>query len=152
MDEFKAYWEASIGDDTKEEAMEKAIHESLEDIRTKCPRIYYDVMYKLHCVVYGPHFNERLAKMAVSRMENTDGTYGGHWTMEQTNQLAEQHDIKCKADYYYVINMLYSDYGKIFGNESAIYAKMAKAYICDPDAPNGKTFNTWVSNMERLNK
>lgn len=150
MDDFKAYWSAAIGDDAKEEAMEKAICESLEEICAKCPKIYYEAMYKFHCIVYGPHFNEKLAKLAVSKMENTDGTCGGHWTMEQTNQLAEQHDIKCKADYYYTINMMYSDYGKIFGNESAIYAKMAKAYINDPDAHKGKVFNTWVAQMEKV--
>lgn len=152
MEEFKIYWDAIMGDEAKEKAMETAICESLEEIRVKCPRIYYDAMYKMHCAIYGVHFNERLAKTAVSCMENADGTYGEHWTFEQTNQLAEQHEIKCKADFYYVLNMMYSDYGKIFGNETSIYVKLAKAYINDTDAPKGKVFNTWVSQMEKLGK
>ena len=112
-----------------------------------CPDLFYRTLYDLHCVAYGPHFDEALAKLAVSKMQNTDGTNGEHWTYEQTNQLAEQHNIKHKADWYYVLNMVYSDYGAAFSGDSGTLVKIAKAYMCDPDAPSGKVLDLWVAQM-----
>lgn len=147
MHTFKEYWNRIIGNDTKEQAMEEVICESLEKLKLYCPTLFYATLYKLHCVAYGPHFDETLAKMAVSKMENVDGTYGEHWTYEQASKLAEQHNIKNKADMYYVLNMFWSDFAKVLGNDADTYTKLAEAYICDPDAPSGKVLDIWVAQM-----
>ena len=41
--------------------------------------------------------------------------------------------------------MLYSDYSGVFGNNVETYAKMAKAYLTDPDAEEGKAFKTYMA-------
>ena len=48
---------------------------------------------------------------------------------------------------YYVLNMFWSDFAKVLGNDADVYAKLAKAYICDPDAPSGKVLDIWVAQM-----
>ena len=95
---------------------------------------------------------EELAKKAVSAMRNVDGTTGEHWSMEKTNPLAEQNGIKEKADFYYTMNMLYSDFSDVLGSEASTYVKMAKAYMHDPDAPEGKVFDIWLAQMKREDK
>lgn len=99
-----------------------------------------------------PYFDEELAKKAVSAMRNVDGTTGEHWSMEKTNPLAEQNGIKEKADFYYTMNMLYSDFSDVLGSEASTYVKMAKAYMHDPDAPEGKVFDIWLAQMKREDK
>lgn len=103
---------------------------------------------ELHCVAYGPHFDEHLAKKAVAGMKNVDGTCGEHWTYEQTSQIADQQGITQKADWYYVMNMLYSDYSEIYGSDINMYIRVAKAYMRDPDAPEGKVFDLWLAQTE----
>ena len=41
------------------------------------------------------------------------------------------------------MNMLYSDFTGVVGNDANIYLKMAKAYIDDPDASEGKVYCLW---------
>ena len=43
------------------------------------------------------------------------------------------------------MNMLYSDFGGVLGDNADIYMKMACAYIDDPDADEGKVFRIWKS-------
>lgn len=76
MHKLKKYWEKVSADPVKIEEMEEIVCEALEEIRGRCPRLFWDTAYKLHCVAYGPHFDEHLAKKAVARMKNVDGTYG----------------------------------------------------------------------------
>lgn len=90
---------------------------------------------------------ENYRNTAVSKMKNVDGTIGEHWSMEQTNTIATQHGIDHKADFYYTINMLYSDFSKVLGSDSSTYVKLAKAYMLDPDADEGKVFNLWMGQM-----
>lgn len=103
------------------------------------------VMAEIHEAVCGPHFDECLAKKAVAKMRNVDGTAGEHWTMEQTDAIAGQYGIHHKCDWYYVMNMLYSDFAKVLGSDANTYAKMAVAYINDPDAGEGKAFKLYLA-------
>lgn len=80
-------------------------------------------------------------------MKNVDGTHGAYWTYEQTSQLADQHGIECKGDFYYVMNMLHSDFVEVLGNDTSNYVRMAKAYMCDPDAAESKVFDLWIAGM-----
>ena len=148
MHKLKKYWEQVSADPVKIEEMEEIVCEALEEVRGRCPRLFWDTAYKLHCVAYGRHFDEELAKKAVSKMKNVDGTCGEHWTYEQTSQLADQQGITQKADWYYVMNMLYSDYSEIYGSDINMYIRVAKAYMRDPDAPEGKVFDLWLAQME----
>jgi hypothetical protein len=46
------------------------------------------------------------------------------------------------------MNMLYSDYSEIYGSGINMYIRVAKAYMHDPDAPEGKVFDLWLAQME----
>lgn len=75
----------------------------------------------------------------VGEMENADGTRGGHWTMEQTEQVRTQKNIGCDPVLFYAaMNMMYSDYCEVAKKFSAPVADfcacMAKAFLDDKDA------------------
>lgn len=55
MHKLKKYWEKVSADPVKIEEMEEIVCEALEEIRGRCPRLFWDTAYKLHCVAYGPH-------------------------------------------------------------------------------------------------
>lgn len=147
MHEYNRYWEAVRNDAHKTEELVKISNEMHKNLKAHCPSAYYDMLTKMHCVVFGPHFDEHTAKMAVARMKNVDDTTGEYWTMEQTNSLASQNNVKHTCDFYYTMNMLHSDFSKVLGNDAMTYVKLAKAYMCDPDGPDGKPFVLWIAQM-----
>ena len=144
---LKEYWHAVEGNPGKEQQLKETLSGIIDDMLRYCPEHFYDAVYKLHSVAYGPHFSDSLAKMAVSKMRNVDGTNGEHWCKEQTDQLAAQYNIEAKADWYYTMNMLYSDFAQVIGNDANSFAKLAKAYMLNPDAPEGKVLNNWLAQM-----
>lgn len=75
----------------------------------------------------------------VNSMENADGTHGGHWPMEQTEQVRKQKNIDCDPLMFYAaMNMMYSDYCKVAEKAGVssvdFYVYMAKAFLDDKDA------------------
>lgn len=82
----------------------------------------------------------------VSHMDNSDGTHGEHWTMEQTNDLAMRDGLKFSHitpyDWYATVNMMYSDYYKVGlkynCNTPSFYADLSKAFLFDADAKSPK--------------
>lgn len=147
MHEYNRYWEAVKDDPLKTAELVKISNEMHKKLKAYCPSAYYDMLTKMHCVVFGPHFDESTAKMAVARMHNVDETTGEHWSYEQIANLATQNNIKCVPDLYFTLNMLYSDYSKVLGSDVSTYLKMAKAYMSDPDGPEGKPFVMWIAKM-----
>lgn len=105
---------------------------------------YNMIMDEIYACVYGPHFNKELAVQAVAGMRNVDGTTGEHWSIEQTTEAAKQSGIVFKTyneyDFYYVLNMLHSDYFNIFRDDSNAYIQLAVAWLGDPDVPEGKAW------------
>ena len=90
---------------------------------------------------YGMDGHNKLSTKDIKKweksMENADGTRGKHFDMEQIEQVAKQMNIK--FDEYRpetlcaVVNMMYSDYCKVLGNDMMIYVKLAKAFLEDDD-------------------
>lgn len=77
-----------------------------------------------------------------------DGTKGCHWTLEQTQDVAKQRNITCDPnDFWAVMNMMYSDYCQVAKRQSVdtpgFYADMAKAFLEDADAADGKAYLYW---------
>lgn len=76
-----------------------------------------------------------------ARMENDDGTFGGHWRADQTEQAAKSQEVKFEhitgLEWNVTMNMMYSDYcevAKTFGmNTPDFYAFMAKKFLFDKD-------------------
>ena len=63
---------------------------------------------------------------------------------EETTRVMDQNGVHAnKYDWYYLMNMLHSDYSNLWGEDVAQYVKFAKAYINDPDAGAGKVFYLW---------
>lgn len=105
---------------------------------------------ELYRTIYGCHFNEWSLKEALSEMINEDGSQGPHWTLEQTSAVAKEREIPLNGkfneyDWCYAMNMIWSDYYKAVTDDVASYARLAKRFLEDKDAPPGKAFRYYVS-------
>lgn len=80
-------------------------------------------------------------------LKNADGTLGEKFTKEEIESAAEKlgvdYDGYTEKEFCLAANILYSDFGKALKQyipeekEAVVYAKMAKAFLEDPDAPEG---------------
>ena len=91
----------------------------------------------------GEELTEEMAHEWMEGLQNSDGTKGAHWTMEQTKQVMTQHGIKLDPlEFWVVINSIYADYGKVLQrhnmNKVDVYADLARAWIDDKDAVGNK--------------
>ncbi len=108
------------------------------------PEMYKRFVEDFYVSVYGEHLCESSAMQAVSCMKNVDGTTGAHWSIAETDSAASQHGISWshfnRYDWYYVMNMMYSDFYQLFGSSTETYIKLAKAWLNDPDVDEGKAY------------
>lgn len=84
-----------------------------------------------------PFKNRERAEYAVSKMLNDDGTKGAHWKYEEIEEIAKKHEIEDVPAFFYVLNMMYSDYYKS-GRSADDYVTMAIQFMDDKDAPDDK--------------
>ena len=146
MHEVKKYMEKLEHHPEKHHKAKHMLGEVVEKMKHHCPTAYWELVTELHCLLHGAHFDEDTAKMAVSKMHNVDGTHGEHWSKEDTDKLAVAHGIEHKCDFYYAMNMLYSDLSGVVGTSADMYVKLAKAlYFADPDMVEGKLFRQWMA-------
>lgn len=89
-----------------------------------------------------PLFTEQTAEKWVKDMENSDGTTGEYWTIEQTTSVAKSVGIDfehiTEIDWWVAMNMMHSDYYSV-ATENGVdtptfYAGLAKAFLFDKDA------------------
>ncbi len=138
----------------EKDLMKKKLHE----MKNRDRRAYDELMYEFegtnkHSRGYSEHFTREEAEMAVHRMENVDGTRGEHWSFEQAEKFINAYKLDIPyieyADFYYLINMFYSDYKRVFEklgiNNTEAYIKFADATINDPDAPEGAIYTKYKS-------
>lgn len=108
---------------------------------TDLKEVYEDIEEDIYLCVNGEHFDEDLAKQAVSEMINAGGTTGEKWSKERTDEAARIVGITENLwDFYYVINMYYSDYNTVISEDITMAAKLSKAFIEDVDVPEGKAY------------
>lgn len=79
------------------------------------------------------------------RLQNADGSKGAHFDTNKVMQIAEKMGIHfnnfSEKEFAITMNMLYSDYCEALkpvippDREDMVYAKMAKAFLEDDDAP-----------------
>ena len=103
--------------------------------------VYADAICALH-KLDDDHFREAAKMMEftredaekwVSHMENEDGTTGAHWTMGQTDAVANVAGVHEKSCVWWAaMNMMYSDYYGL--DRPEFYADLAKAFLMDKDA------------------
>lgn len=128
--------------------VEKVLDCYLRELEEKREEEYARLHYDVYVAAFGEHFCADSACIAVKGMDNADGTHGGHWTVEQTTAVAEQQGVKFehfnKYDWYYVLNMMRSDYYTMFKDDTASYVRLAKLWLFDVDVREGKAFRYWA--------
>ena len=138
-----------ILEDASHEQLKKFIDEALCEVKYKDYEMYEELELDLYADVYGCHFNEWMLKKAYEHFDNEDGTHGAHWSVEETNSVARQYGIDFvhynQYDFNYVMNMIYSDYYGSVSNETSVYVKLAKKFLQDKDAPEGKAFKYYLA-------
>lgn len=99
--------------------------------------------------MYGPHFNEECAQKAVKKMENEDGTKGPHWSIEETERVAQQYGVNLKSekfnkyDWFVALNMIRSDFYRAVVSMTGTdnikhFVELTKAWLNDKDIEEGK--------------
>ena len=107
---------------------------------------------------YGPHFNKKLCKEAVSRMyKDVNGRkeYIKPYTKEDVDGMLEAYGVKLKRnklyDSVYVANMCQADFlGKSVPTEEHL-AKYIKDVLDDADAEEGYVFNRFWADCVYMN-
>lgn len=126
----------------------EVLDDYFKDLKHAHPHKYKHVKCEMYKTLYGEHLNEEKALKAVAGMDNVDGTKGEHWTLAQVDTVIKQNAIPLTDytlyDFYYVLNMMYSDFYKVLGTDVNMYVKMAKAWLDDPDVPKGKAFRYYM--------
>lgn len=135
--------------DATEEQLRKFACIAIGKVHNQIPDLYDELELDLYKLVYGCHFNEAMLNKALSHMINEDGSTGGFWSLEKTNSIARNYDVKFDTfneyDWCYVMNMLYSDYYGVVSNDTASYVSLALKFLNDKDAPPGKAFKYFLA-------
>lgn len=124
---------------------EKDMHELKElfddaicDIKRFDKDMYLCYEYELQCLAYHGHLSEELAKMWVDGMCNKDGSTGAHWSWHEVETVKKDRGItENLADFYAVLNMVYSDYYNP-KYDTSVYIEMAKDWLGDKDIEGNK--------------
>lgn len=133
--------------------LEEATHDQLKsfmdeefnELKESMPRLYKDMEMKLYEHIHGQHFNKRMYECAVKGMKNEDGTTGPHWAFDDIIAVAKSKGVTFNKkyneyDFAYAMNMIYSDFSEVMSGSNDNFVKMAKAFLEDRDAPEGKAF------------
>lgn len=106
------------------------------------PDKYREIHNELYIAVNGYHFNEDMLKDSFKTMKNDDGSKAPKWSVKETNDAARSHGVAFadfnEYDWNYTMNMLYSDYCMVLGDNETSYVKMAEKFLDDKDGPDGK--------------
>ena len=132
------------------EELKKQLHEIMERPvtlgRAEEVMVYADAICALH-KLDDDHFRESTKMMEftredaekwVSHMENEDGTTGPHWSMSQTDAVANVAGVHEKSYVWWaVLNAMYSDHYNTaikYGlDRPEFYADLARDFIYDKD-------------------
>lgn len=93
--------------------------------------------------------NRAIAEKWMRGIENSDGTHGAHWTLEQTTQVMQQRGLSYNPVCFWVaMNAIYSDFGEVLEKHGItsldVYSDMAAAFwLDDVDAVKEKEAAYW---------
>lgn len=127
-----------IVENGKDEDMEK-LSEMLVEIIYKMKEPHYDKYkhYKmcLYELAYGKTISDEMREEIVEKI-------GEHWTLAETETVRSKYGYSdiLPNEFNVVMNMSYSDYSDVFGDNLDLYAKFSKAFIKDEDAKDGKVY------------
>lgn len=136
-------------EDASSEQIKEFLRDTLSMLKSTDKELYEQLENSLYKEIYGCHFNQWLLDCALEKMQNEDGTTGGHWTLDQTTSVAKQNGITFtnfnEYDWNYVMNMIYSDYYGSVPNDLNTYVKMSKKFIMDKDTYEGKAYHYYMA-------
>lgn len=103
---------------------------------------------------YGPMLNRDIAESIVSNFAVTDGsgaTSGEHWNYDESKAMGDKVGANwekiSKCEFYTVLNMMYSDYGKTIkkhGLPDSFIGELALDWFNDADGEADKTFKYFI--------
>ena len=135
-----------------EEQLRDFVDDAMSMIKETHEDLYDDLELYLYKEIYGCHFCDWMLEKATSKMINEDGSMGAHWTLEQTTSVAKSLGIVFSSfneyDWNYVMNMIYSDYYGAVNNDATVYGKMARKFLEDRDAKEGKALRYYLAMSE----
>lgn len=121
------YIDKIISSDNKEKMTElkELYKDTLDYIKATDLQKYREIECSLYEIIEGKKLNEEKAKRWVSEMKPS-----AKWSMEDVKGLKT--DIPL-VDFYVLMNMMYTDYHEVLGDEVDKYVKMSEAWYYDPD-------------------
>lgn len=112
--------------------------------------IFIDLIYSLkeHYHDKYEHYESCLYELANGKVINDDLRdkilikIGCHWNIEETEKVRLQYNYNdiLPNDFSVVMNMAYSDYKDVFGDNLDMYARFSRNFIKDEDAKEGKVY------------
>ena len=117
----------------------ESVDQLLEQLREAHPDVYNAFIAKQHELLYGPHYNEMFATMAVAGIEYTDAEgkshKGEYWSVEEVDEATRGQAFPqgtTKWDKYVAYNAMKSDLAKVAGDKDILNAAYA-FYFADED-------------------
>lgn len=126
------------GNNEDMQELSEMLEELMYKLKENDPKCYHKYKMKLYELAYGKVLNEDMAIGWVESMQPE-----AKWTIEETSDVKRQYGLNdiSEIDFYVVLNMMYSDYHKIIGDNLDMYVKMTTAWLNDSDVADGKLYN-----------
>lgn len=116
----------------------------METIKESHPDLYKKYYIEFYKINFGEHLDECLAKYWVDNMISSTGFKGEKFTKQDSDEIAKQLNLSFDGyndwDWCAILNMVWSDYSQVIGNNMSMCQSIAKATIEDVDVKN-KAFN-----------
>lgn len=124
------------------EELSEMFDEAIIKVKEKDPECYKKYKIKLMGMAFGYKFDREMVEDIVNKMS----PLGEVWDIDTTTNVKRQYSIMADDnDFYIVMNSLINDYGEIIDkNDIETYARMANAFINDPDAIKNKVWEYFV--------
>lgn len=119
--------------------------EAMDCLEEHAPEKHAKIMLCIHEMMYGEHFTEELLEEALCKIMEFDEMTAPYFGIQDSDKLAKQIGMSLGVkyniyDFCYVLNMMCSDYKHVLGHTPITYAQLAKAFLEDGDAPEGKAY------------
>lgn len=122
------------------EKLSEFMCETMDRIKDYDKNLYDKIEGKMYEMAYGKVLTEKMAENWIRSMK----PYGMKWTKAQTDEVLRKYGLNMnEIDFWAIMNAMYNDYHNIFDDEIEIYIKLARDFIKDEDAIDGKVYEYW---------
>jgi hypothetical protein len=137
-----------------EGVVERTVEPSKEKTRTHHNAdALKDESYYHYISHYGHHFNEKLARYAVEKLNSLNAKIGYEKVDEILKQSDEElDDSNTVADLYYVANEMKARHSNNTVKSDAHVVMLAIEYLNDPNKLEGEVFCEWIDHLKRKDK